>query len=334
MNEFYETCYAAIRSQGTAIARTIADNDHSPADILQDKDTVIFMGCGDSYAVADFGKWCMQSAGMKSLCLSPDELRYVPLDSGKVVVGISASGRSLVTIDALARARAIGATTALLTDNPKGAAAEHADELWVTKSSVPTYDTSPSAPTTAAMAYLLRVLSAFDSIYGHALDQDLSRLENLDDKTLVWADQEGKIVSELTCQDHPIYLISEGPNYVAAQIGMMKFNEFSITRGIASLREEFCHHHNLSLKGEESAVLVTDTAQSDQNDDYLRVLKDTLGLRTYQLESPEFLALETPLAQAIPNCFVLQLAAFHGALRLNPEKSQFNEPNASAFRIY
>ncbi|MHA2384099.1 MAG: hypothetical protein ACXACT_16115 [Candidatus Thorarchaeota archaeon] len=73
---------------------------------------------------------------------------------------------------------------------------------------------------------------------------------------LTWAEQKGKVISQLTKPDVPIYLISEGPNHVAAQIGMMKFNEFSILKGIAAIREDFSHHYNLAIKENDGGNMI------------------------------------------------------------------------------
>jgi hypothetical protein len=151
---------------------------------------------------------------------------------------------------------------------------------------------------------------------------------------ITWAEQEGVAISKLTSPNVPIYLISEGPNHVAAQIGMMKFNEYSILKGIAAVREEFRHHHNISIKDNESAVLITGSPVDSSDDVYMSVLTDSLKMRTYHLHVNEKLRLELPLVQAIPNTIALQMAAFHTVVRYNPDKESFNLPHAEAFKIY
>ncbi|MHA2384098.1 MAG: MurR/RpiR family transcriptional regulator [Candidatus Thorarchaeota archaeon] len=159
MTEFLDICYDAIKMQEKSIPKTIAAVDESSVSVLENKRQIVLVGCGDSYAAADYGRWTFLNIGLNALFVSPDEIRHLRLDKESVVIGITASGRSLATIDALQKAKSQGATIVVLTDNAEGMASEEADHVWVTKSGVGTYNTSPSAPTTAAMVYLLGISS-------------------------------------------------------------------------------------------------------------------------------------------------------------------------------
>lgn len=334
MTEFYKTCYETIQAQRSSIANTIDAVDTSQVNSLLDRERVIFVGCGDSYAVADYGRWCMSTAGISSVCLMPQEIRYVPIHRDVLVVGISASGRSLVTIDALERAKSMGAETVILTDNPQGEAAKNADHVWATKAGASTYDTSPSSPTTTAMAYLLKLLGSMKSRYQEIIERDIEKLTSHGEHIVTWAEEEGAKIGRLVQEDAAIYLISEGPNYAAAQLGMMKFNEYSLVRGIVAGREEFRHHYNLAVKPTDGAVLISDSPPRPEDEVFMNVVTETLGMNACHLRVGENLNLGTPIAQAIPNTIALQMGAYHSALRLNPDKTQFKEPHASAFRIY
>lgn len=334
MTKFYETCYEAILAQCSSIANTIDAVDLSQIDTLCDKKHVVFMGCGDSYAVADYGQWCMSAAGISSVSLSPEEIRYMPIHGDMLVVGISASGRSLVTIDALNHAKSVGAETAVLTDNPRGRIVDTVDHIWTTRAGVSTYDTSPSSPTTTAMAYLLRLLGGMKNVYGAKVERDTKKLKRNGKKMMTWAEEEGRRMADLAQEDTALYFMSEGPNYVAAQIGMMKFNEYSLVRGFAALREEFRHHYHLAVKPTDSVVLISDSPTTPDDEVYMDVITDKLGLTIYNLHVREDSELETTLAQTIPNTIALQMAAYHNARQLNPDKTQFKEPHASAFKIY
>jgi glucosamine 6-phosphate synthetase-like amidotransferase/phosphosugar isomerase protein len=334
VTDFYKTCYNAILSQRSSITDTMAGVDLDYANILRDAKRVIFLGCGDSFAVAEFGRWCMSAAGINCFCCSPEEIRHVPVREGTLVVGVTASGRSLVTIAALEYAREHRAATAVLTDAPDGAASKHADHVWTTKAGVSTYNTSPSSPTTTGMAYILQLLKELENIHGESLGQDLDRLRELGDQMIVWGEKEGKAIAELARKDRPLYFISEGPNHVAAQVGMMKFDEYSLVRGISAVKEEFRHHYNLAVKPGDCAVLITDCPASAADEVYLGVMKDTLKLAAHHLYVKADFELKTPLAQVIPNTIALQMAAYHNAVVLNPDKTEFLQPNASSFEIY
>ncbi|MFX1484191.1 MAG: SIS domain-containing protein [Promethearchaeota archaeon] len=332
MTEFLDICYDAIKKQEQAVPKSVDVVDENAVSILEGRKQVILAGCGDSYAVADYGKWVFLRDGLNVESVSPDELRYLRLDKDSVVIGITASGRSLATIESLKRAKAQGATVVVLTDNADGTASQEADYIWVTNSGVETYNTSPSAPTTAAMVYLLGVSSKLGS--DEKLDNDLQKLKRSGKNMIEWAELCGKRISQITSPNVPIYLISEGPNHVAAQIGMMKFNEFSILKGIAAVREEFCHHYNISVKDNESAVLISDSPPRPSDEKYIKILTETLKMRAYHLYTSDRLSFELPLVQAIPNAIALQMASYHTVLKFNPDKDSFKMPHAEAFKIY
>ena len=334
MTKFLDKCYDAIKKQELAIPKTIDAVDETAVSVMEDKKRVILVGCGDSYAAADYGKWAFLRIGINAFVVSPYEIENLKIDNETAVIGITASGRSLATIDAIQNAKSRGASIVVLTDDKDGTASQIADHLWITESGVETYNTSPSAPTTAAMAYLLAISSKLDDETQGKLAQDIKQLKRGKKKLIIWAEKEGIAISQLTSPNVPIYLISHGPNHVAAQIGMMKFNEYSVLKGFAANREDFRHHYNLSIKENDSAVLITKNPVSSSDEVYMGVLSNRLKMRAYHLHVEEVVNLELPLTQAIPNAIALQMAAYHSVLRYDPEKESFNLPHAEAFKIY
>jgi len=301
--------------------------------LLSDKRLVLLIGCGDSYAVAEYGKWALLMLGFNAISVSPPELQRITIGSNCAVIGVSASGRSLVTTEALEFAKSLGATTVALTDNPDGRAAQTAESVWQTRSGVDSYNISPSAPTTAAMAYLLALASQLPSPVQGGLRHDCQILESRGKEIIQWSEGQGIAISKLVKRGDLLYLISDGPNYVAAQIGMMKLNEFSIAKGVAAVREEFQHHYNLSIGKDERAVLVLDDPVSPKDESFSKIVAGKLNMRTYLLHT-DALDLVTPLAQAIPNTIALQMASYHVVQMHDPSKSGFKQPHADAFRIY
>jgi glucosamine 6-phosphate synthetase-like amidotransferase/phosphosugar isomerase protein len=334
MTEFLDICYDAIKKQEQAIPRTIDAVNATAVSVLEDMEKVVLVGCGDSYAAADYGRWALLRSGLNAFVISPDEIGHLRLGKDTAVIGITASGRSLATIEALQKAKSQGATIVVLTDDKDGSASKDADYVWVTKSGVGTYNTSPSAPTTAAMTYLLAVSAGFDDESEGKLHQDIKQLKNIGKELLTWAEKEGIAISKLTSPNVPIYLISKGPNHIAAQIGMMKFNEYSVLKGIAAIREEFRHHYNISINDNDSAVLITNSPIDSSDNVYMSALTDSLKMRAYHLHTNGKFGLRLPLVQAIPNTIALQMAAYHSVLRYNPDKESFKLPNVEAFKIY
>ena len=336
MTEFLDNCHKAIKTQTTSIPRTLKEVDKKQIDAIRDKKLVVLIGCGDSFGVAEYGKWAFQSVGVNAISLSPPELSRIRLYDDILVVGISASGRSLATIEALNYAKSQEVTTAALTDNPNGKVAQIVDHIWVTYSGVDSYNISPSSPTTTAMAYLMKMAMMIEGMPHSQIHEDSVRLGW--DRVIIdmvdWAESIGKEIVEIVDPQRPLFLISNGPNYVAAQIGAMKFNEFSLIKGVSAIREEFQHHYVLSINDDDRAILITDDSEKLNDKKYLKILTDTLKMRVFHLHTPETLNLESSLGQAIANTIALQMASYYTVLKLNPEKNKFKLPHAEAFKIY
>lgn len=333
MSTFLDSCYRAIRLQESSLAAILNRDLGQDLGVLSERPSIILTGCGDSYAVAQYGFWCFQSLGLRSLVLSPPEVERIALDDHWIVIGVTASGRSLATLQSLTTAKSKGALTIALTDAPEGAVSKVAEVIWHTDSHVESYDLSPSAPTTSAMAYLLN-LAAHHPRVDTNIVRDTETLYERSKDVIAWAENRGNEIAETLQPLRPVYVISDGPNYVASQIGAMKLNEFSLFRGIAVLREEFKHHSVLSVRNGDQVVLVTDTPSKKEDAAYLGVLSGKLGMKTYQLFTPNEMEIRTPLVQSIPNTIAFQMMAYRAVLKHRPEMSAFRKPHATAFKIY
>ena len=334
MTEFLDACYEAIRKQETSLSETIEAADDESVRFLRDKRLVVLTGCGDSFAVADYGRWAFLKVGLSSVSVSPLAISQVQLDENCVVIAVSASGRSIATIDALKAAKSANATTLMLTDNPEGKASGYADHVLLTRSGVKNHNISPSSVSTTAMAYLLKLAVKHQEQSGSAISRDLRQLKHVGKRMVDWAEEVGKAISEIVAQESPLYTISDGSNHVAAQIGMMKFNEYSVVHSFAALREDFRHHHVLSINEGDSAVLVSDSPTNDDDALFFKALVDNLRMRAYHLYTPEELNLESPLGQTVANSIAFQMAAFHHVMKYDGEKPNWKEPNVNSFEIY
>jgi len=332
MTEFLDSCYEVIKIQERSIRDTISSVDMENVSNIVGK-RIVLIGAGDSYAVSEYGRWVFRSIGLDAISLSPPEIIHVPMDSETVVIGVTASGRSKSTIDALQKVRAKGAETIVLTDDPEGTACKETSNLWVTTAKVDSYNVSPASPTTTAMAYLLTVATGIDSPLQESLQSDLNKLWKIGKDMLWWAEDEGKIIAKLVTPGPPLYMISDGPNNVAAQIGMMKFNEFAVVKGVAALREDFCHHQNLSIDDGDQVILITGEKSAD-DERYMEVLTEVLNMRAHHLFVPEKLGLKTAFAQTIPNAIAIQMGSHFAVRRYKPDMEWFRMPHAKAFKIY
>ncbi|MFW9888691.1 MAG: SIS domain-containing protein [Candidatus Thorarchaeota archaeon] len=334
MTEFLDACYDAIKKQETSISETIASADDKDADILKDRQLIVLTGCGDSYAVAEYGKWAFLGVGLNAISLSPTEMSRIQLNKDNVVIGVTASGRSLATIEALETAKSANAKTVVLTDNESGNASALADYVWVTQSGMRTHNISPSSVTTTAMAYLLRLAVKHQAAAKSPMHNDLQRLKDNGMRLLEWAETVGRESSKVGVPSKPLYMISHGPNYVAALIGMMKFNEYGVIQSNAALWEDFRHHYVLTINPGDTAFLVTDSPVEERDERYFQALTGTLKMTAFHLHTPENLGLVSPLGQVIANSIALQMAAYYNIMKHDPSKEFWRKPNVDAFKIY
>ena len=181
-----------------------------------------------------------------------------------------------------------------------------------------------------------KLATVIQSVPHSLIHEDSVRLgKNSVSKGIIdWAESVGKQIMQEVDVKKPLFLVSDGPNYVAAQIGAMKFNEFSLIKGISAIREEFQHHHVLSINDDDRAVLITDSPEESDDEKYLKILTNILKMRVYHLYTPKNMNLESPLGQAIANTIALQIASYYTVLKLDPEKQKFKLPHAEAFKIY
>jgi fructoselysine-6-P-deglycase FrlB-like protein len=334
MTEFLDACYDSIKKQETSISETIASVDDEGVDILRDKRLIVLTGCGDSYAVGEYGKWAFLKVGLNAISLSPTEMSKIQLDKNCAVIGVTASGRSLATIEALRTAKSENATTIVLTDNESGNATALADHVWVTRSGVESHNISPASITTTAMAYLLQLAVMQQGTSQSRMYDDLQKLKGDGKQLLDWAEKIGKESSKIGIPGKPLYMIAHGPNYVAAQIGMMKFNEYGVIQSNAALWEEFQHHYVLTINPGDSAFLLSDSPIEDKDERYFQVLTDTLKMTAFHLYTPESLGLVSPQGQVIANSIALQMAAYYNVMEYDPGKEFWRKPNVDAFKIY
>lgn len=333
MPTFLDSCYRAIKLQESSLAVTLSRELDQNLGVLSGRPLIVLTGCGDSYAVAHFGFWCFQSLGLRPLVLSPPEVERIALDDHCVVIGVTASGRSIATLRSLAIARSKGALTIALTDAMESKVSKVAEVIWYTDSHVESYNLSPSVPTTSAMAYLLN-LTVRHPRANAEVSRDVESLREQSKDVIAWAESRGSEVAKTLQPLLPVYIMSDGPNYVAAQIGAMKLNEFSLFRGIAVLREEFKHHLVLSVEEGDQAILVTDSPSGKEDIAYLETLSGKLGMGVHQISTPDEMEIHTPLVQSIPNAIAFQMTAFHAVLKHRPSMNAFRKPHATAFTIY
>ena len=98
VSKFLDDCYEALQKQADGIAKTLTALEKKEMYSISEKDLFVFLGAGDSYAVAEFGEQVFLSIGKSAVSLSPHEIERLRFTEQVAVIGITASGRSLSTI--------------------------------------------------------------------------------------------------------------------------------------------------------------------------------------------------------------------------------------------
>lgn len=166
------------------------------------------------------------------------------------------------------------------------------------------------------------------------MSKDLQQLKKNGKKLLDWAERVGKESAKVGVPGKPLYMIADGPIYAAAQIGMMKFNEYGVIQSNAALWEEFQHHYVLTINPGDGAFLVSGSPLEEKNERFFKAITGTLKMEAFHLYTPESLRLESPLGQCMANSIALQLAAYYNVMEYNPGKESWRKPNVDAFKIY
>ncbi len=102
---------------------------------------VIFTGCGDCHAAAEYGEALLGlRSGLEARALPPMELsrsRSYLLDPTTLVIALSVSGRTPRVLEVLCAARLQGAATLAITDDPESPVSRAADAIFVLRASPP-----------------------------------------------------------------------------------------------------------------------------------------------------------------------------------------------------
>lgn len=216
---------------------------------------VYLVGCGDSLSVM---------VGMRALL---EKLLGVPCEPMQaldfayyyadlcgpeaVVIGLSSSGETTRTVEALLVAAARGATTLGLTNSPDSTLMREADHSLLVHA---TRRGWPTQASTAAMALLGQVAVEVGRRRGNAVEADrfeaeIGRLPHRMAEVLE-AHEPGMATIATQEAARSIYLYAGGgPAYACAMFGAAKIKECSPAHGIAIPLEEY-HHYNSQKEGD------------------------------------------------------------------------------------
>ncbi|MDE0531197.1 MAG: SIS domain-containing protein [Albidovulum sp.] len=250
-----------IQGQSAAIQKTLEEERRTVCDIARKISgtpvrQIYLVGCGDSLS-AMFGARALyeQLLGIKCEPMQALDFAYYfnrPLDRRTLVVGLSSSGTTTRTVEAILLAKALGAKTLALTNTPESPLMQESDHGLLVHAERKGWPTQAS---TAALALLFQFAIEF-AASASAKTREIQSLQIALDEIPALVDDVTKKCSEcirriarIEARKH-LYLFSGGgASYSAAFFGAAKIKECTPNHAIAIPLEEF-HHYNSQKDGD------------------------------------------------------------------------------------
>ncbi len=308
---------------------------------------VVLAGCGDCHCAAEFAEWWVElrtavpARGFAAMEFSRQRPAWGR--AGDLVVGLSVSGRTPRTVEALRVARAGGARTLALTDDPDSPLAREADAVFVLGTAPPealarTDYRDPEAArytgyhravgqtkTYGALQMALAMLGLWlegrrPSGRGSprsAVEAALERLPEWAEETARTARRAAERVLESTRPGARIAFCGSGPNRSTARFAAYKVMELARPAAHAEI-EEFCHTVYLVTRPGDIAVFFAhDRATAERAGEIAPVVSEVVGGRVQVFATvPAEPAVTFPGAPPEVSPLLMAFAAAHWVRRL------------------
>ena len=241
---------ATLESQAAPIEAIVASLAGKPIKHLY------LTGCGDSLAVMIAARPLLEEMfGVPCEPVQALDLAYYfsrPVDTQTLVIGLSSSGETPRTVEAMLVARALGAMTLAMSNTVGSTLMREADLTLFINAERKGWPTQAS---TAALA----LLSAFALSYGRVNGCAATRHDELHAALLATPDQISGVIAEhepaleriaQAEASRAIYLFSGGgPSFACAFLGAAKVKECTSDHAIAIPLEEY-HHYQSQKPGD------------------------------------------------------------------------------------
>jgi sugar/nucleoside kinase (ribokinase family)/fructoselysine-6-P-deglycase FrlB-like protein len=268
---------------------------------------LVLVGCGDSYFACQAAALALnRHSGLRvraehALDFARYSVRYQP--PGTAVIVVSFSGTTGRPIEAAHQARAFGHLVIALTGRSDSQLAAAAD--IVLSAEIPTFGFSPGTSTYTAMLVTLLTLAAelgavaeqpSDGLTAYV--ENLRRLPELAEQTLVMSDAAARTVSARLVDARMVTFLGGGPNEASAKFGAAKLFEGPQRIAVATNTEEWAHEEYFITRPGEPVILVAPQgASSDRAAEILAELDYIdAGAVLVSEESPQSGALHVPIA--------------------------------------
>jgi glutamine---fructose-6-phosphate transaminase (isomerizing) len=265
--------YDMIREIPAAISVTISDNGERMAaagKALAGRRDIFFTGCGTAFYAAMLGEEFMRpsrESGVRSTSVPALELQTYDwgLSASSGVIGVSHSGITKTTVDAMKRARLLGARTVGIThfaDRPIAAAS---DDLFVVGGSPDRSRMHTKCYVDSAIAAaLISIESSAKSSEADKARDALRSLPRLSSKVIAACDVRGRELAEKYAGKRRFFFTGTGPNVVTALETALKFKETSYLGAEGLETEQMIHGPWMALDEETHITIISPTASGHQ----------------------------------------------------------------------
>ena len=228
-------------------------------------DRVVLTGCGDSLAVMVGVRLLMEDMlGVPCEPVQALDLAYYDIGRtgpGTLVVGLSSSGATTRTVEAMLMAKARGARTIALSNTPGSPITGEADATLLVHAQRRGWPTQSS---TAAMALLCLLAVQTGRRRGHPRADELGQaLESVPEVMAQVLETCAPLMAWIAAEEankRMFLYAGGGPAYAAALFGAVKMKECSPDHAMAVPLEEF-HHYN-SLKADDPLFVLAPAGPS------------------------------------------------------------------------
>jgi glucosamine--fructose-6-phosphate aminotransferase (isomerizing) len=218
---------------------------------------VVFVACGTSYHASLIGKYLIEKlAGIPVRVEYASEFNYhsSPL-SRSLVVGITQSGETADTLEALRRAKKFGARTLAITNVLGSSVTRIADIILYTRAG-PEISVAATKSFIAQLAVLYAIAFRLSNLPKSELTEISAKLKTLPEKVRAILDREDEIreVAEKLAEYEDMMYIGRGIGYPVALEGALKMKEISYIHAEGYPAGEL-KHGPFALLGEETPVV-------------------------------------------------------------------------------
>jgi len=198
----------------------------------EDVNEIIFVACGTSYHASLLGKYILERlTGIPSKVEFASEFNYHEVPLGKtLVVGITQSGETADTLEALRKAKKAGVKTLVITNVLGSTATRIADNVLYIRAG-PEISVAATKSFVAQLIVLYLIAAKLSLMPKAKFSEFVNELKTLPEKVQRLLDQEDKIkrIGEKLANYENIMYIGRGLGYPVALEGALKMKEISYT---------------------------------------------------------------------------------------------------------